>query len=213
MMLRRPVTSRFLLSAWLAPAKDGAPHGPQGNGNSCRSFKSHLETTQPCSKGSQPKKPQNPGLKTQVANSHIARFLPCFHPILTFLVFLANPFPFSCSICCFRKRNILADPSFRMTSVIFSQPQVVPSPYLCSIGVHARGHLPTLLGVTFILAKPCWSGYTKSQEIFPGVKLRRARAQPAYSLGLRFYCHCKEWQNSHSQGRIGPSFQQGGSGG
>lgn len=131
MMLRRPVTSRFLLSAWLAPAKDGAPHGTQGNGNSCRSFKSRLETTQPCSKGSQPKKPQNPGLKTQVANSHIARFLPCFHPIPshpipTFLVFLANPFPFSRSICCFQKRNILMDLSFRMTSVIFSQPQVVP---------------------------------------------------------------------------------------
>jgi len=79
-MLWRPATSRFLLSARLAPAKDGAPYSPQGSENSRRSFKSCLETTQPCSKGSQPRKPQTSGLKTQVDNNDIASFLPSTFP-------------------------------------------------------------------------------------------------------------------------------------
>lgn len=112
--------------------------------------------------GEPAKKPQTPGLKTQTWPTATLPFffLPWFHPIPTFLVFLASPFPFSRSICSFRKRNILADPSFRRTSVIFSQPQAMASPYLCSIRVHTHGHIPTLLGITFILAKSCWSDYT-----------------------------------------------------
>lgn len=130
-----------------------------------------------------------PSLRTQVevTNKGIARFLlstfashPDIHPILIFLGFLMSPFPFSHSTCRFPKRNILPDPSFRVTSVIFSQPQVVPSPYLCSIRVHACGHILALLGITFILAKSRWSNYIRRQEIFTGVK----PAQPAYSLGL-----------------------------
>lgn len=52
---REPVTFPLLLLALPALAEDGALRGPEGDGNSCRSLKSHLETTQPCSKGREPK--------------------------------------------------------------------------------------------------------------------------------------------------------------
>lgn len=89
-----------------------------------------------------------------------------------------------------------------MTSVIFSQPQIMPSPYLCFPRVHTRVHIPTLLGITFILAKSRWSNYTRSQEVFPGVKPRRGTAQPAYSLVLRFCC-----KTPIPRARSGPLFR------
>lgn len=49
-----PATFPLLLSSLPALAEDGALHGPEGDGNSCRSLESHLETTRPCSNRREP---------------------------------------------------------------------------------------------------------------------------------------------------------------
>lgn len=95
------------------------PHGPEGDGNSHGSLKSHLESSQPCSKGREPRIHQAPNhaWKWPTMASPIF-FSPCFHPLLPSPIFPAILFPFSRPSCSSWWRNILTEPSLRMTLFI-----------------------------------------------------------------------------------------------